>query len=55
MITPDELKVRAAFAKGQIVEALGDLEAGEVQRAIRALRYAIAELNGTARASNPSE
>ncbi len=45
-----ELSIRISFAKGQIMLALGDLAAGEVHRAERALRYAIAELNGTARA-----
>lgn len=55
-MNPDELElsIRAAFAKGQIMEALGDLatvDRVEVRRAERALRFAIAELNGTARAS----
>ncbi len=56
-----ELSTRIAFAKGQIMEALGDLAAvskfkqtefyfPEIAHAERALRYAIAELNGTARA-----
>ncbi len=56
-----ELSTRIGFAKGQIMEALGDLAKvskfpatashfPEIAHAERALRYAIAELNGTARA-----
>jgi hypothetical protein len=46
---------RAAFAIGQIMAALGDLATVDhlhARRAERALRYAIAELKGTARASH---
>lgn len=55
----DLLNRRIEFARGQIMEALGDLalvsNIPEVHHAERALRYAIAELNGTARASEPHE
>jgi hypothetical protein len=48
-----EFSRRVGFARGQIMEALGDLAAvsniPEVYRAERALRYAIAELDGKAR------
>lgn len=62
-IEPDtiivELRRRSNFAKGQIMEALGDLATvsnlPEVHRAERALRYAIAELNGKARVGEPRE
>lgn len=54
-----ELSRRSGLAKGQIIEALGDLATvcniPEVHRAERALRYAIAELDGKARASEPRE
>ena len=43
-------EMRMKFGIGQIEEALGDQTKGQVQRAMRALRYAIAELHGTARA-----
>jgi hypothetical protein len=50
-----DLSTRATLAKEQIASALGDLatvlDNVWVRRAERALRYAIAELNGTARAS----
>ena len=54
-----ELRRRSNFAKGQIMEALGALATvsnlPEVHRAERALRYAIAELNGKARAGELRE
>lgn len=59
MTATTEFEHRAAFAKGQIMEALGNLAAvtniPEVHRAERALRIAIAELDGKARAAQPGE
>jgi len=54
----DELHRRIVMAKGQILEALGNLGSmsmryPEVFHAERALRLALAELNGTARAGEP--
>ncbi len=53
-----DLALRMKFCQGQIMEALGDLatvDRPEVRRAERALHYAIAELNGTARATPREE
>jgi hypothetical protein len=51
----EDLEQRMRFCRGQIVEALGDIANGNPVEAARALRYAIAELDGKARASINNE